>query len=166
MRKLQALWIAVVCFSLLLPALAAADTAFSFRNGITWDTTVSQMMAAEGITEGDGTYNTGAYNGFTNYYLKAHNVYYVFRGDQLATAYALASDPYAATAAGLTALYGAPADVSADTVATLLNQLSPNSSFSDLTAWSLSDGTLAALLTVGGEAYVVYFNVQRITDGA
>ena len=161
MRGFRSLLIAAVC-ALLLPALAAAGTAFSFRSGVTWDTTPAQMLAAEG----DGSYNYGEYNGFGNYYFKAKNAYaYVFCGDQLATAYARVSGAYGDKAAELTGLYGDPADVSADTITSLLNQLSPNSSFSDLTAWRLSDGTLAALMTVGGETYVVYFNEARILGG-
>jgi len=165
MRKFKSIISAGLCLLLLLPALAAAGTAFSFR-GVTWDTTPAQMMAAEGIAEGDGSYNCGEYNGFTNYYLKSQNVYYVFRGEQLATAYALVSGAYDAKAAELTTAYGDPAEVAADTVSALLNRLSPNSTFSNLTAWRLSDGTLAALVAVGGETYVIYFNEQRVSGGA
>lgn len=34
---------------------AAADTAVSFRGGVTWDTTVTELLAAGGQTESDDT---------------------------------------------------------------------------------------------------------------
>lgn len=151
---------------LLLPA-AMADTAFSFRNGVTWDTTIAEMMAAEGLQEGDGTYNRREDNGFIFFYLKSKQVYYVFRGDRLVNAYSpMAGGTYAAQLEQQTARYGAPADISADTVSNLLNLMRPNSTapddFSDLTTWRLDDGTLAALFTINGESYMAYFHQQRI----
>ena len=162
----------------LLFSCAAADTAFSFRNGVTWASTVADMMAAEGLRDGGGNYNRHTQNGYTFFYLwnrggKTEDVYYVFRGDQPVTAYFLlsgGSDAYAAERERQTALYGSPADVSADTVAALLNAANPGSvrpdDFSRLTAWRLADGTVAALFTIGGDSYMAYFHEQRILNGA
>lgn len=157
---------------LLVFSFAAAGTAFLFRGGITWDTTVAGMMAAEGLRDGGGNFNREDRNGFTFFYLKTENVYYVFRGDLLMTAYSLlpgGSDAYAAEQNRQAVLYGAPADVPADTVSALLNLLLPGSTapddFERLTAWRLSDGTLAALFSVGGENYLAYLHEQRILGG-
>ena len=161
-------WVSFMLAVFLLSACAAASaTAFSFRSGITWNTTVEGMMAAEGLTDGDGTYNRKPYGGYTNFYLKTHNVYYVFRDDLLVMAYALlsgGSDAYAAQKEQQAAVYGAPADVSADTVSSLLNPLFPGIYFSELTAWRLDDGTLVALIVVNGENYLAYINEQRISS--
>ena len=160
-------WTSLLLAVLLLSAcaLAAAGTAFSFRNGITWDTTAAQMMAAEGLTEDDGTYNREERNGVTFFYLKKKDVYYEFSGDQLVTAYVLTSggdEAYSARREEQTALYGEPAAVSADTVSMLLNATLPNraspADFQQLTAWRLDDGTLAALFTIGGRNYMAYFH--------
>jgi hypothetical protein len=125
------------------------------------------MMAAEGLTEGDGTYNQQPRNGYEFFYLKASKTYYVFREDQLVMAYTEASaGAYDGELERKTAQYGTPADVSADTVSALLNRLLPGSAtaadFSSLTAWRLSDGTLAALFVIGGDSFMAYFHEQRI----
>lgn len=155
---------------LLLFACAVADTAFSFRNGITWDTAPSQMLAAEGLREGDESFNQQDYNGLTFFFLKTEGIYYVFRGEQPIMAYSLPSqDVFLAELERLTALYGAPADVTADTVAVLLNRVIPDSAescdISDLAAWRLSDGTLAAMFAIGVGNFLVYFHEQRILAG-
>ena len=150
---------------LLTPVWAGA--AFSYRNGVTWNTTVDGMLAAENLTEA-GQYNREDYNGYTFFYLRAAQVYYVFRGDQPLMAYAqLPSDGYAAALESQTAQYGEPADISADTVSVLLNALLPGSYFSNLTAWRLNDGTVVALLTndSDGQNYIAYFNEQGINGG-
>lgn len=165
MRKHKTIGCVILSLALLLQLSTAAASAFAFRGGVTWSSTVADMLAAEGSAEGDGSYNYGEYNGFQNYYFKARNDYYVFRGDKLATAYALVTGGYDAKAAELTALYGAPADISADTVGALLNRLSPNSHFSDLTAWRLGDGTIAAVFSIDGVNYCAYFHEQRILEG-
>lgn len=38
---------------LLVLRSAAADASFTFRNGVTWDSTKAEMMAAEGVHDGD-----------------------------------------------------------------------------------------------------------------
>ena len=164
-RRWTSLSLAVLLLSAC--ALAAAGTAFSFRSGITWDTAVAQMMAAEGLTEGDGTYNREEYNGYTFFYLKAKDVYYVYRGDRPVMAYALLPDGgYAAQQQTMTALYGAAAGISADTVGALLNKLIPGSYFADLTTWRLDDGSIAALYTIDGKSYQAYIHEQRILGAA
>jgi hypothetical protein len=160
----------LLCFILLLMGSAAAEGAFSFRNGVAWDTGVDGMMAAEGLREGDGSYNQHDDNGYTYFYLKAADVYYVFRDGRLVNAYARLSDgKYADEAQRQAALNGAPADVSADTISTLLNTLVPGRAapvdFSELTVWRLPDGTLTALFTVDGVHYIAYFHEQRILNG-
>ena len=164
-RRLLGLTLAIA----LLYSCAAADTAFSFRNGITWDTTADGMIAVEGVSAGE--YNREEYNGYTFFYLKAENVYYVFRENLPVLAYAaVPGGAYDAELERQTARYGAPADIAADTVSLLLNRLIPNSpapgDFSALAAWRLADGTLAALFTVGSESYMAYFHEQRILGGA
>lgn len=159
------------CLVLILPLFcgtAAADTAFSFRNGVTWDTTPQQMLAAEGLSESGVNKHDG--NGYTYYYLRGQDVYYVFRGERLVQAYTVQSgSAYDAALERLKALYGAAADVSADTVTALLNILVPSSvmpsTLGSLAAWRLSDGTLAALFIIDGACCTAYFHEQRILGG-
>ncbi len=163
----------ILCLSLALTVLfacASADTAFTYRSGITWDTTPSQMLAAEGLREGDESFNQQDYNGLTFFFLKTEGIYYVFRGEQPIMAYSLPpQDVFLAELERLTALYGAPADVTADTVATLLNLVIPDSAesgdISDLAAWRLSDGTLAAMFTMDSVNFQIYFHEPRISGG-
>ena len=163
-RKLICL---VLCL-LLLCGTAFADASFSFRDGVTWSTTPAQMLAAEGVDDSGVNKHDG--NGYTYYYIKGKDVYYVFRGEQLVQAYTIRSgSAYDAALERLTARYGAPADVPADTVTTLINSLVPNSvmpgTLGSLAAWRLSDGTLATLFTFDGLTCTVYFHEQRIVNG-
>ena len=173
MRHLRIFSLSLVL--LLLLASAAAATAFTFRSGVTWDTTPAQMLAAEGRQAGDDTYNRHTYNGYTFYYLwnrgeKTEDVYYVFVGEAPVMAYTLVQGgDFAAAQEQMAARYGAPADVSKETVSRLQNALIPSSTlptdFSALAAWRLADGTLAALFTINGETYRAYFHQQRIPGG-
>ncbi len=162
----------LVCLALLLALVcgtaAAAD--FSFRNGVAWSTTADQMLSAEGAAAGDGSYNEKLYNGYRFFYLKAQNVYYVYRGEQLLQAYAvLPMDAYAAELERQTALLGAPAGAEAEAVEALWNSLYPGGltpgAAADTVTWRLSDGTLAALFITGGKTCVSYFNEQQIVSG-
>jgi hypothetical protein len=170
MRKLKIILRVSLSLALLLPlSSAAAGTGFAFRGGINWGTTVAEMMAAEGLQDGGGAYNSVPYGGYTNFYLKTQNVYYVFRDDLLVMAYALlpgGADAYAAQKEQQAAVYGAPADISPDTFNTLMNLMFPGAYFAELTTWRLDDGTLVALVTTNGENYLIYINEQRIPDGA
>ena len=163
-RLISALCLAL---ALLLFAGVADAAAFAFR-GITWDSSVAQMMEAEGLTEGDGKYNYHYGNGYDFYYLKAKNVYYVFRSDQPVIAYTvLSGGAYAGELENKTAAYGAPAEIGADTVCALINAVQgagtvSSEDLANLAAWRLSDGTLAALFGIGGDTYMVYFQEQRI----
>ena len=149
----------------LLFACTAAGAAFSMRNGITWDTTVSQMLEAEGRLDG-GNINRGDYNGMTYFYLwnrdgVSEDVYYAFRGDQLLMAYFLLSggaEAYASQADAQTAAYGTPADITADAVGALVSTLYPNTYLASVTAWQLSDGSLAVLFTADGQCYMAFIN--------
>lgn len=142
-----------------------AGAAFSMRNGITWDTTVSQMLEAEGRLDG-GNINRGDYNGMTYFYLwnrdgVSEDVYYAFRGDQLLMAYYLlpgGAEAYASQAEAQKAAYGAPADITADAVGALVSTLYPNAYLSSVTAWQLSDGSLAVLFTADGQCYMAFIN--------
>jgi hypothetical protein len=161
-------WIlAALTLLFLFVCTAAGASSFSFRSGITWDTTPAQMLAAEGLQEGDENFNQHEDYGFTFFFLKEAAVYYVFRGEQLVMAYSLPSrDAFSAELEQMTALYGSPADIAADTVATLLNLVIPDSAGSGdiagLSAWRLSDGTLAAMFAIGDFNFQIYFHEQRI----
>ncbi len=170
MCKHKKLW-CVILFLALVPlfSTASAGTSFVFRNGINWGTTVAGMLAAEGLQEGGGAYNNVPYGGYMNFYLKTQNVYYVFRDDLLVMAYAQlpgGAEAYAAQKEQQIALFGAPADVSADTVSALMDPMFPGTYFSELTTWRLDDGTLVALIAVNRENYMAYIHEQRILGGA
>lgn len=160
-----------LCLSLALLlafGAAAADTAFSFRNGITWSTAPAQMLFAEGL--GESGVNQHSDRGYSYYYLKGQDVYYVFRGEQLVQAYAvLPGGAYAGELERLSAQYGPPAEGSADRVAALWNTLVPGGLSPEmlgaLSTWKLSDGTLAALFAADGKTCAAYFHEQRILGG-
>ncbi|HRX08595.1 MAG TPA: hypothetical protein P5559_05465 [Candidatus Limiplasma sp.] len=160
-RRLAGLALALV----LLCGTAFAGTAFSFRGGVDGTTAPAQMLAAEGVA--DGGYNQRDENGYTFFYIKGQNAYYVFRGELLLQAYTVqAADAYAQTLEAQTVRYGAPVEVSADTVAALWNTFVPNAvmpeMLSNLIGWQLSDGTLAALFILEGKACMAYFNQQQM----
>lgn len=162
----------LVCLALLLALVCgtAAAAEFSFRSGVNWSTTTEQMLAAEGVSAGDGSYNEKLYNGYRFFYLKAQNVYYVYRDEQLLQAYAvLPMDAYAAELERQTAMNGAPSGAEAEPVETLWNMLYPGGlapgAATDVAAWRFSDGTLAALFTTGGKTCMTYFNEQNILSG-
>lgn len=161
----------VLTLLLLLVCATAGASSFSFRSGITWDTTPEQMLLVEGLQEGDGNYNRNDYGGYTFFYLKAADSYYVFRGEQPVIAYSLLSlGSFAAELDRLNALYGAPADIAADTVAALLNLVIPDSAgpgdITGLSAWRLSDGTLAAMFVLGDVNFQIFFQEERIMEGS
>ena len=169
-RSMRRWFVLSLAFLLLISCASASASSFSFSNGITWDTTPAQMLAAEGVQEGGGGYNEQAFEGYTFFYLKAADIYYVFRGDSLVMAYSLLPrGAFDAALAEQAALYGAPADIPADTVGTLLNLVIPDSAgpgdVGDLAAWRLPDGTLAALFAIGELNFRVYFHEQRILAG-
>jgi hypothetical protein len=148
---------------------AAAGTEFSFRGGVTWDMTSEQVLAAEGLRTGD--YNLKTIGDYTYCYLVGKNVYYAFENDMLVQAYTVQpGGAYAAELERLTALYGMPAEGSADTAAALWNAVLPDSSIAsgDLSAvegWQLSDGTLAFLYLIDGGACTAFYDQQRILGG-
>ena len=170
-QKTLRIFIAITCAALLLFANAAASgIPFSFRGGVTWDTASTQMLALEGLTENDGSYNREEYNGYIFFYLRAQNVYYVYRGDVLVQAYTVKPESaYAAQLETATAAYGAPVEIDANEVALLWNTLVPGSVTLDalrmLSAWQLPDGTLAALFVLDGKTCMAYFHPQRILGG-
>lgn len=166
------LWISrAVTLLILLVCTVAGASSFSFRSGMTWDMTPAQMLAAEGLQEGGDQYNRNEFGGYTFFYLKAADSYYVFRGEQPVIAYSLLSrDSFAAELDRLNALYGAPADIAADTVAALLNLVIPDSAgpgdIAGLSAWRLSDGTLAAMFVLGDVNFQIFFQEERIMEGS
>ena len=158
-------WVCLAAILTLLSACATAAAALSLRNGVTWDTTVSQMLSAEGRADG-GNVNRGDLNGITYFYIwnrdgVTEDVYYAFRGDQLLMLYMLlpgGADGYEAQKDAQTALYGSPADLTADAVGALVSQLYPNTYLAQAAAWRLSDGSLAVLFTADGQCYLAYLN--------
>lgn len=162
----------IFCLALLLALICdtAAAAEFSFRSGVAWSTASEQMLAAEGLAAGDGSYNETLFNGYRFFYLKGQGVYYVYQGEQLLQAYTVQSaDAYAAELDRQTARYGPPAGDLAEAVETLWNTLIPGGlapgAAADVAAWRLSDGTLAALFVMGGKTCMTYFNEHMIPGG-
>ncbi len=168
--KHRTLWsVFALVLVLAVVSTAAADTAFSFRGGITWNTTPEQMLAAEGVTS-DG-YTQQEENGHSFFYIKGKNAFYVYRDQQLLQAYTTQSaDAYAGLLESRTAQLGAPVAFSADQISALINALNGAGTMipqeiTNLAAWYMPDGTLAALFMLGGKVCMTYFNEQAIAGG-
>jgi hypothetical protein len=157
----------------------AEDAVFTFRNGITWDSTVAEMMAAEGVREYDANFHQNAITDrFTRYYVQegAGDAFYVYQSDSPLMMYTnlprdtKAVPVYTIETEENTARYGAPASFTALDLYALMKVLWPDrlipEDFGQVTAWQLSDGTLAALFTFRGEPIMAYFHEARITAAA
>lgn len=160
------------CLVLLLTSVCGLASAadFSFRGGISWSTAPEQMLAAEGVTAGG--YTQQEENGYSFFYIKGKNAYYVYRDQQLLQAYTVQqADAYADLLEAQTAQLGTPAEVSAEVISALVNRINGDGTLlsqelTSLAGWHLSDGTLAALFMLGGKTYMTYFNEQAIAGGA
>lgn len=161
---------------------AAADSIFIFRSGNTWDSTVAEMMEAEGVHEYDADFHQNAITDrFTRYYIQDRadgkgDAFFVYQGDVPMMMYTnvprdtKAVPVYTIEAEKCTALYGAPVGVTALDLYALMNVLWPDllipEDFGQVTAWRLSDGTLAVLFTFRGDTVMAYFHEERITVAA
>jgi hypothetical protein len=144
------------------------DATFAIRNGITWDTTVEEMLAAEGALSEDD-YQVSDADGYTGYLLNAAEgepqVGYAFRGDQLYMAaiyYQSAPvEDYAAHLSELTALYGEPSETDADHAEELFSEFGfdgLDESLITISGWVLADSTAVYLMIMDDEVYLFYFN--------
>ncbi|HPF87933.1 MAG TPA: hypothetical protein PK537_07750 [Candidatus Limiplasma sp.] len=162
------------CFNepLVLQADAAAEPAFTFRSGITWDTTPDELLAAEGADA--DTYETADYEEYR----------YTVTGDdgeamQVAYGYAdgrmiyvgthylsSAADETARRLTELVVRYGTPPQTDATQALSLFAVLEPEGIDADtltkFAGWTLDDGTQLCLMERSGETYVFYLNEDRI----
>ena len=167
----------------LLPgAAASAETPLSFRSGVTWNSTVADMMAAEGVREYDGNFHSNVIGDrFTRYYIQdrpngAAVAFYVYQGDEPVMMYTrlpadtMAVPVYDLKAEECTPFFGPPIPFTVLDLHKLLDVLWPGriapETLSRLTAWRLEDGTLASLFAIGGDTILAYLNDARITADA
>jgi hypothetical protein len=180
--KKRLLCAAVLVLVFLFALGAAADAVFTFRNGITWDSTVAEMMAAEGVHEYDADFHQNAITDrFTRYYIQDRadgtgDAFYVYQSDSPVMMYTnlprdtKAVPVYTIEVEENKALYGAPVGVTALDLYALMNVIWPDrlipEDFGQVTAWRLSDGTLSVLFTFRGDTVMAYFQEARITVAA
>ncbi|MBN1777322.1 MAG: hypothetical protein JW811_04290 [Clostridiales bacterium] len=148
---------------LILAALSAglAEQAASTGQpeGFDWQMTIAELMATGGQIESDDA---------TNQYERDNH--YMFRGEQCMLAVSSqCREAYAANLLQMTVKYGAPANMSAEAISRLFNELMPGKLYVEnldrLTTWILDDGTLVALCLIGEKCFTSYFNASLILDG-
>ena len=153
-------------------AETAEETAFRFRNGVTWDTPAGMIAIAEGVTEESKIFTMPG-EGFIAYVLQGRDfmdhavtvAYYYKQGRLVAAGYFFAPDPAATfdtCLALFTPVYGEPAEADGKTAAALFNAVSPGAlaeeEIAQIAAWLLSDGTRVYLLNLDGEMCFFCFN--------
>ena len=182
MNKHRAAAILSLALLLLLACTATADGAFTFRSGVTWDTAVEDMMAAEGVRERDANFHTNTITDqFTRYYIVdkpdgTEDAFYVYQGNVPVLMYYIllrdtkAVPVYNLNAEAYTQMYGAPTAYSEEEIYALLHVIwgerTVPEDYERVTAWRLSDGTLAALLTVRGDTVMMYIHEARVLAAA
>ena len=155
-------------------SFAAADAAFTFRNGIGWSTTPAEMLAAEGVHDYDANVQQrNVMDRFVRYYIQrdsySESPFFVYHAETPVLMYLMmpadtrAVHYYDDQKAEYDAkLGGEPLDYTVDDIYALQEIIWPSrterSAYERATCWRLPDGTLAVLLTVSGENYIMYFN--------
>ena len=167
----------VLALALLLGAVmaASAEGTFSFRNGITWDTTLEELKAAEELTD-ETTYEEMIYEGSGYLFITdgegedAVSIGYMFYENEIAMIMEqfMAEDLSAAFAAGkaaLTAEYGEQT-MSDPTEATAIlslidEELMEEANLADFAGWMLDDGTQIYLINADGDVGALYINAEH-----
>jgi hypothetical protein len=178
----KSLFCAVALALVLLCAIGAAeDTAFTFRTGITWDTTLDDLLAAEGLRIGDAEFRQKQYNGFDFYYVLnpasgSGDAYYIYRGGLPVMVYEpLLKDTKAIpvfdrAAEAYAAGHGAPGELTAADFEALMRIIWPEGitqgSVRRVAGWRLKDGTLAVLFDFQAYNYMGYVHQERLLAAA
>ena len=169
-----AVLLCVVPASALTATAPAADEAFSFRNGITWDTTVDEMLAAEGVeSEEDYEYYDTGYTEMYSLEIDMDDTYmqvgYGFVDGLLLFAAEYYEDEptenYDQHLAELTALYGQPTETDAQNAAPLFKAIGTedlDDGLSAIAGWTLANGTRVYLMVMYDEIYTFYYNMDRL----
>ncbi|MBN1777323.1 MAG: hypothetical protein JW811_04295 [Clostridiales bacterium] len=179
MKHIYRIFILFLALALFTADAAAAEGTFTFRNGVTWDTTPEEMLNAEGLRLSSARVHSRDYNGYSFISIKEEgmddeSVFYIFREGELFMAYTtLPKDTgtvgvFDDAAAKYSVLYGTPVEMPGEVLSMMYNIFVPGSTvpedFGRLLAWWLSDGTLAVLLGFRGTNVMSYLHEQRILD--
>ena len=176
--KITKLFVLALAALLVCTGTAAADAAFTFRHGVTWASTVADMMAAEGMHDYDADFHQNTISDtYTRYYIMDADLgsiaaFYVYHADTPVMMYITLPDDtravpvYELKAAEYTELYGAPADYTVEELYTLMDVIwtghMTQADYTRVTAWTLADGTLAVLFTFRGDNVMAYFCTDRL----
>ncbi len=174
------LLVLALALALFAAPAAAQEAAAELEGGITWDTTVEQMLAAEGATANDNL-NTYGVGDFLQYGFD-HNtgdvdagfLYYIFKNDSLVMygknvvlSYLPEGTEMNAFIDGLVAQftqrYGEPVYTDAQLFADALNTMEEGAvkpeDVDTFTGWDAGGGTDLYLVTHGGDSLIyVYVN--------
>ena len=177
-RKMHAM-LALVCAALMMimPALCSAEegSAFLFRNGITWESTVEDVIAAEtAVVERDSLeyMELLAYDQVTVSNYQAE-LTYLFMDGKLALVFyyldEITQDDYQYLTAALSSRYGAPSP--ADELRQVTLMMAVNTvpvKLHLLTNWDLQDGTVIALIftdeNLASNYGIIYSNPQVLME--
>lgn len=175
-------WIALAFLLPLAFAIAAeseaadAVPAFVSRNGITWDTTVGQMLEAEGFGE-ESEVDTASAGTITSYWFtdaqtggENEDISYYFIKDRLAitcTRY-MADSAYGFEARKdqIALQYGEPTETDTDKACEMINFIAGDyfhpDNMVEYCGWLLADGTRAYLFNLQGGICLFHFNEARM----
>lgn len=177
--RLFALLLALV---ILIPCAAAEDaapateeTAFVFRNSVTWDTPAEAIAQAEGVEE--TAFSKFQSDTLTGYTLQGVLVEampavlsYYYQSEQLVAVWCMFKPipafGFDAWLAYYTGEYGEPTEFDTETVAALFNAVTPGALDEDevlqLAGWLLSDGTRVYLHDIDGNLSLSCFNAPEL----
>jgi hypothetical protein len=159
MKTLSAGLTILVILAALSAGLAEQAATAGQPEGVDWHMTIAELMATGGQMESDDA---------TSQYERDNH--YMFRGEQCMLAVsAQCREAHAANLLQMTVKYGVPANIPAETINRLFNELMPGELYVEnldrLTTWILDDGTLVALCLIGERCFTFYFNASLMLDG-
>lgn len=153
---------------------ATAETMFSIRNGITWNTTIEQLMVIEGIKEGDPDVYLLNDGRTTNLAFTDESTGYVFgyqNGELVIVAcYFLTEtmNTFSAQLAFMQTMYGEATEFDKGMANELYNAILPDEVYiteediDSIAGWLFSDGTYVYVLDLHGDSVLIYFNTNAL----
>ena len=142
---------------------------FSFRNGVTWESTWDEVIQAENASDYYEP-NANCIN-FPKVLVSNYSsaLRYVFEDEQLVSIYYCLvydwdQDDYSYLTEALTYKYETPSPASPERLLTLMNCIDESDDYeiNELTNWAMEDGTYIAIFKMDGQPYIMYFNEEKL----
>ena len=148
--------IAVEAIPVELPEETVMDSVkFVFRNGVTWDASMEEVMASETGECDSETWEEFNVLGYTAVSVSNYSadLVYIFHEDILVSAYyyfdLLPTEDYDYLVAAISSKYGMPITSATSRQATIMNIIVPGDyDLYEVTNWELNDGTYIALFSM------------------